>query len=144
MKTFCLLWLFIFGSGAALAETAPVDDIEMPVVPLVDRVEAIGEVDEAPWGIRGGCIPLNRIRSINFVNDQSAIIGLGRNKEAILRLNRECTGISSEAFVYKMRGNRLCAKFDSLRLLTSKRDCQIESIEPYLKLEDTGSSGDGL
>ena len=50
MKTFCLLWLFIFGSGAALAETAPVDDIEMPVVPLVDRVEAIGEVDEAPMG----------------------------------------------------------------------------------------------
>ena len=142
MKTCALLWLLPFIGGASFAESVVVEDAESPASSLVERIQAIGEVDSSEWGIRRGCISLNRIRSIKFSNDQSAIIDIGRGKEAILRLKRECKGVSSEGFAYKTRGSQLCAKFDSLRLLLSNRDCQIESIEPYLKIEDTSSDGD--
>ena len=142
MKTCALLWLLPFIGGGSFAESVVVEDAESPASSLVERIQAIGEVDSSEWGIRRGCISLNRIRSINFSNDQSAIIDIGRGREAILRLKRECKGIRSEGFAYKTRGSHLCEKFDSLRLLISKRDCQIESIEPYLKLEEISSDGD--
>ena len=142
MKTCALLMLLPFISGAVCAESAAVEDTESAASSPIERMQAIGEVDSSKWGIRRGCISLNRIRSINFSNDQSAIIDIGRGREAILRLKRECKGIRSEGFAYKTRGSHLCEKFDSLRLLISKRDCQIESIEPYLKLEEISSDGD--
>lgn len=144
MKTCALLLLLPFVGGAAFAESQAVEDTESPASSLGERMQAIGQVDSSEWGIRRGCISLSRIRSINFGNDQSAIVDIGRGKEAILRLKRECKGVSSEGFAYKTRGGQLCAKFDSLRLLISKRDCQIESIEPYLKIEDTSSDGGEL
>lgn len=134
--------LLPFMSGAVCAESAAVEDTVSAASSPIERMQAIGEVDSSKWGIRRGCISLNRIRSINFSNDQSAIIDIGRGREAILRLKRECKGIRSEGFAYKTRGSHLCEKFDSLRLLISKRDCQIESIEPYLKLEEISSYGD--
>ena len=138
MMKHCALLLLL----PVIAGAEPVEDTESPASSLVERMQAIDEVDSSEWGIRRGCISINRIRSISFSDDQSAIIDIGRGKEAILRLNRECLGISSRAFIYVTRDSRLCAKFNSLRVVESKRDCQIESIEPYLKIEDTGPSGD--
>ena len=108
-------------------------------ISIIDRLRAIDDVNGRDWGIRNGCISLRRIRSINFIDDQSAVIQLGRDKEVILRLRRECRGIGSEAFIYKTRGHQLCERFDSLRLVTTERDCLIQSIEPYLKIEQANT-----
>ena len=68
-------------------------------ISIIDRLRAIDDVNGRDWGIRNGCISLRRIRSINFIDDQSAVIQLARDKEVILRLRRECRGIGSEAFI---------------------------------------------
>lgn len=112
---------------------------ESQEISIIDRLNAINVVDARDWGIRNGCISLSRIRSINFIDDQSAVIQLGGNKEIILRLRRDCRGIGSEAFIYKTRGHQLCERFDSFRLVTSERDCFIQSIQPYLKIEEANS-----
>lgn len=112
---------------------------EVQEISIIDRLRAIDDVNGRDWGIRNGCISLNRIRSINFIDDQSAVIQLGRDKEVILRLRRECRGIGSEAFIYKTRGHQLCERFDSLRLVITERDCLIQSIEPYLKIEEANT-----
>jgi hypothetical protein len=112
---------------------------ESQEISIIDRLNAINVVYARDWGIRNGCISLSRIRSINFIDDQSAVIQLGRNKEIILRLRRDCRGIGSEAFIYKTRGHQLCERFDSFRLVTSERDCFIQSIQPYLKIEEANS-----
>ena len=129
--------------SSVAADTAPIvtDSAteESQEISIIDRLRAIDEVNGRDWGIRNGCISLNRIRSINFIDDQSAVIQLGRNKEVILRLRRECRGIGSEAFIYKTRGHQLCERFDSLRLVTTERDCLIQSIEPYLKIEEANT-----
>ena len=109
---------------------------EAQEISIIDRLRAIDDVNGRDWGIRNGCISLNRIRSINFIDDQSAVIQLGHDKEVILRLRRECRGIGSEVFIYKTRGRQLCERFDSLRLVTTERDCLIQSIEPHLKIEE--------
>ena len=103
---------------------------------VVDRMKAIDDVNPKKWGIRKNCLLISSIRSINFRNDQSAIVDIGRGKEVLLRLRRECKGIRSEGFMYTARGPRLCARFDRFELLRSKRICQIESFEPHLVLED--------
>ena len=109
---------------------------EAQEISIIDRLRAIDDVNGRDWGIRNGCISLNRIRSINFIDDQSAVIQLGHDKEVILRLRIECRGIGSEVFIYKTRGRQLCERFDSLRLVTTERDCLIQSIEPHLKIEE--------
>ena len=103
---------------------------------VVDRMKAIDDVNPKKWGIRKNCLLISSIRSINFRNDQSAIVDIGRGKEVLLRLRRECKGIRSEGFMYTARGPRLCARFDRFELLRSKRICQIESFEPHLVVED--------
>lgn len=140
-----LLLLFILLSVAASATSSAAESAaesateESQEISIIDRLNAINGVNARDWGIRNGCISLSRIRSINFIDDQSAVIQLGRGKEIILRLRRECRGIGSETFIYKTRGHQLCERFDSFRLITSERDCFIESIQPYLKIEDANS-----
>jgi len=141
-----LLLLLILSSVAVKGTQSSVTDNaansttkESQEISIIDRLNAINGVNARDWGIRNGCISLSRIRSINFIDDQSAVIQLGRNKEIILRLRRECRGIGSEAFIYKTRGHQLCERFDSFRLVTSERDCFIQSIEPYLKIEQANT-----
>ena len=47
---------------------------EAQEISIIDRLRAIDDVNGRDWGIRNGCISLNRIRSINFIDDQSAVI----------------------------------------------------------------------
>lgn len=131
-----LFMLSIVATTATSSDTNSAKE-ESREISIIDRLNAINEVSARDWGIRNGCISLNRIRSIHFVDDQSAVIQLGRGKEVILRLRRECRGIRSEAFIYKTRGHQLCERFDSLRLVATERDCLIQSIEPYVKIEDS-------
>jgi len=106
---------------------------------VVDRMKAIDEVNPKSWGIRNNCIAVSRIRDINFRDDQSAIVDVGRGKEVLMRLKRECYGIKIEGFMYQPRGIRLCARHDYLTLIRSKRICHIESFEPYLEVQQPKS-----
>ena len=97
-----LLLLLILSSVAVKGTQSSVTDNaansttkESQEISIIDRLNAINGVNARDWGIRNGCISLSRIRSINFIDDQSAVIQLGRNKEIILRLRRECRGIGS-------------------------------------------------
>lgn len=130
------LYLLVVSSCFVVADISAIEEEKSSGVSIVDRLHAIDQVDGRDWGIRNGCISLNRIRKINFVDDQSAVVTLGRGKEVILRLRQACRGIRSEAFIYRTRGHQLCERFDSLRLVSSERDCFIQSIEPYVKIEE--------
>lgn len=103
---------------------------------LTDKVKQIGDVDPAQYGIRNGCVSLSRIRSINFIDDQTAIVSMRGRKKILLRLRRECHGIEYNGFVHQTRGQDLCARFDSLRVMRTGTQCQIESLEPYIEVED--------
>lgn len=122
-------------AGLTFAEETPVEQ-EGESSSVVDRMKAIDEVNPKSWGIRNNCIAVSRIRGINFRDDQSAIVDVGRGKEVLMRLKRECNGIKIEGYMYKPRGIRLCARYDYLTLLRSKRICHIASFEPYLVVEE--------
>ena len=109
------------------------DELSEPT--LIEKMQAIDKVDPAKWGIRKDCISIRNIRNISFQDDQSAIIKVGRGKEVLMRLRRECRGIRHEGFIYQARGSRLCARFDRLKLYKTGITCQIESFEPYIKVE---------
>lgn len=109
---------------------------------MAERLRQLDNVDPSDWGIRNGCVMLSRVRSINFVDDQTAILELPGNKQAVLRLVRECQGIARNGYALINRDGRLCARFDSVAVVDSGfgsirtgMPCQVESIEPHLGLE---------
>lgn len=104
---------------------------------VVDRLKAIDDVDPKEWGIQRGCVNLSRVRNIDFKDNQSAIITMTRKKKILLRLERECRGIEHNGFVLQTRTNRLCARFDSLRVLNSGYTCPIASLEPYVAIDES-------
>lgn len=103
---------------------------------LKTQLDNLEKLDPRKWGIRNGCISLSRIRSINFTDDQTAIVKMTGRKKALLSLRRECRGIRTNGFVHSTRGDTLCARFDVLRVVDSGSICRIESIVPYVELEE--------
>lgn len=111
---------------------------------VLEQLQGIDELNPRDWGIRNGCISMSRVRSIDFVDDQKALISLsGKKKKALLTLRRECRGIESNGFVHQSRSGDICARFDSLKVIRSGFTCQIESIEPYVELEEPSPEKDG-
>lgn len=112
------------------------------VASLTDRLKAIDdEVNPAAWNIRGGCVTLNRIKRIKFLDDQTALMSMrNRNpdrKKIILKLRRECPGIRRNGYIHKTSGLRLCAGFDRFVVMgSSGYSCRIESLEPYINIEE--------
>jgi hypothetical protein len=138
-----LLPMFVLSANQAFATDAelgeglqvPESELNPKSSSVIDRMNAIGEVDFTKWGIRNGCISINRIRSISFKDDQSAIINISGRKQVLLRLARECPGIRTQGFIYQVRGSQLCERFDRLKLVRTERVCEVESLEPYIPVE---------
>ena len=105
-------------------------------VSILDRMHAIEDVDPKAYGARRGCVSLSRIKHIRFQDDQNAIIDLGRGKKLLLRLHRECTGIKDKGFEYESRSGQLCAKFAYFNVIGRSMHCTLESITPYVNIED--------
>ena len=103
---------------------------------ILDRMHSIDNVDPQAYGVRRGCVSLNRIRHIRFQDDQHAIIDMGRGKKLLLRLHRECTGIKDKGFEYESRGGQLCAKFAYFNVIGRSTHCTLDSITPYVDIED--------
>ena len=103
---------------------------------LIEKLRALDGHRSGNYGIRNNCIKADRIRSIQFEDDQTAIVDMGRRRKVILTLRRECRGISKQGYVQTTRGNRLCAKFDRFEVLQTGMQCEIESLQPYVRLNN--------
>lgn len=106
---------------------------------ILERVKGIDSVNPSLWGIRNGCISVNKIRSIKFRDDQLAIIDMRGKKQALLRLKKECKGIAAQGFSYQVRGGQLCERFNRLTQAQNGMKCEIDSIEPYVRLFENQS-----
>ena len=108
---------------------------------LADQVKSIDDqINPAAWNTRNGCVVLRRIKHIKFVDDQTALMSMrgknqGRNK-IILRLRRECPGIRHSGYVHRTSGLRLCEGFDRFSVMGSGFSCRVESLEPYIDIEE--------
>lgn len=107
-----------------------------PAALILDQLKAIDAVEPMDWGIRNGCIDLQKIRAISFRDDQLAIIDLRRQRQAVLKLKRECRGIAQQGFTIQTRSDQLCERFTQLIQAKSTISCEIESIEPHIRLSD--------
>ena len=103
---------------------------------LIEKLRALDGQRLGNYGIRNNCIKADRIRSMQFEDDKTAIIDMGRRRKVILTLRRECLGISKQGYIQRTRGNTLCAKFDRFEVLQSGIQCEIESLQPYVRLDN--------
>ena len=103
---------------------------------LTEELRSLDESDLSSFGIRNKCIRRNAIRSIRFQDDQVAIISVGRGKEIVLSLTRPCLGIKRNGFIFSPRSNKLCEKFDYFEVMETNMICQIDSIQPHIRLEN--------
>lgn len=138
-----ILLVLVFRISAAQGEDSPASPSPEADAPqntsITERVHNIGGLNPSDYGIRRGCISLARISSINFLDDQSAIVSVRGGKKVLLRLARECHGIEYNGFVHQTRGQELCARFDTLRVMQTGIPCQIESLEPYVEVQETAT-----
>ena len=103
---------------------------------LIEKLRALDEQRLGNYGIRNNCIKADRIRSIQFEDDQTAVVDMGLRRKIILTLRRECRGISKQGYIQRTRGNTLCAKFDRFEVLQTGIQCEIESLQPYVRLDN--------
>lgn len=147
MKITCILKAAILTAvvlaSISYGEQVDVNKASAPqVASLTDQLKAIeDEVNPAAWNIRGGCVTLNRVKRIKFLDDQTALMSMrNRNpdrKKIILKLRRECPGIKRNGYIHRTSGLRLCAGFDRFVVMgSSGYSCRIESLEPYVNIEE--------
>lgn len=122
--------------------TASNIDNTSKVESLADKLKSLEEeVNPAAWNIRNGCVPLNRIKRIKFMDDQTALMSV-RNRDSgkkkiILKLKRECPGIKRNGYIHYASGLKLCAGFDRFSVMGSSGfSCRIASLEPYVNIEE--------
>lgn len=128
-----LMTLFLSFEGRSESEVTPGSII-------LDQLESIDSIEPESWGIYNGCVALHKIRAINFLDDQVAIIDLRRRRQAVLMLRRECRGIAQQGFTFDTRSGQLCERFSRLTQTRSGISCEIESIEPHVRLPDGASN----
>lgn len=137
---FLLLLIFTVPAYGEQNGTGAASDEE--TASLSEQLAGIEDkVNPAAWNIRGGCVPLKRIKRIQFLDDQTALMSMrNRNpdrKKIILKLRRECPGIKRNGYIHRTAGLRLCAGFDRFVVMgSSGYACRIESLEPYVSIEE--------
>lgn len=129
-------WGFEEESRDANAAINDATDTNNSAKNILDKIYQIEAPDAAKYGIRRGCIAQHRVKNIRFKDDQSAIIDMGRGNKALLRLRRECNGIKREGFKYESLQGKLCAKFARFKVIGRSMECIVESITPYIDIED--------
>lgn len=139
-KKFCFLFVFnlIFvGFGFSLAVEASSDVVDQESkmsdgIPTTE-VNSSSMLDPKDWGIRNGCVSRSRIRHINFIDDEKAIVDMMGKKKILLTMRRECRGIKRDGYITYVKGNQLCARFDRFQVIDSGISCAVGSLEPYIE-----------
>ena len=94
------------------------------------------DVDPKDWGIQNGCIRISQIKSFTYASPTTAKLDLIDNKSVIMTFLNQCTGFDVRGVIYETRTGQLCARFDHVSVLGYGTVCQIESIEPFLRLDE--------
>ena len=129
--------LSVFSMPSYTEQIAANEKSAIKITTLTDQIKSIeNEVDPAAWNIRNGCVTLSRIKRIKFLDDQTALISMRGKKKIILRLKRECPGIRRSGYIHQAAGHNLCTGFDRFSVLGSGYSCRIDSLEPYVNIEE--------
>ena len=140
-KSFCSLIIFnlIFFTclGTAAADEASSDltnqDSKIDGDNPSNLASSSTTLNPQDWGIRNGCVSRSRIRHINFIDDEKAIIDMMGKKKILLTMRRECRGIKRDGYITYVKGNQLCARFDRFQVIDSGISCAVGSLEPYIE-----------
>lgn len=132
-------WGLDAGKGETVTESADGLDEESASSGILDKIHKIAGPDQRKYGVRNGCVQVNRIRNIRFKDDQVAVVDLGRDKKLLLRLRKECEGIKNDGFKYESRNGQICARFSQFIVIGRSARCTLESITPYIDLESVKS-----
>ena len=129
--------LIFAGFGASLAVGASSDlanqDSNIAGDNRSNLVSSSTTLNPKDWGIRNGCVSRSRIRHINFIDDEKAIIDMMGKKKILLTMRRECRGIKRDGYITYVKGNQLCARFDRFQVIDSGISCAVGSLEPYIE-----------
>ena len=125
-----------------MAQDVAVAEADEKLENLVSDMESELGLDPKEFGIRNGCISRSRIKSIRWIDDQSAIVRMMGKKKVLLTLRKECRGIKRHGYISKVKGNQLCERFDRMEVLKFGTLCVVESLEPYIELPDTSADSD--
>ena len=129
--------LICVGLGASLGVGASPDsasqDSNIDVDNPSNLASSSATLNPKDWGIRNGCVSRSRIRHINFIDDEKAIIDMMGKKKILLTMRRECRGIKRDGYITYVKGNQLCARFDRFQVIDSGISCAVGSLEPYIE-----------
>lgn len=128
MKQLAMILLtLLLGNSLLLAEDQP----EQPTQP--GAYTELDDLNPREWGIDNGCIQTSRIQNFRYFEAGAARVTLVGGKEVIMRFTNKCSGFRHNGIIYETRIGKLCAGFDSVRVLKQGTICPIESIEPYVE-----------
>jgi hypothetical protein len=126
-----------FSATSLSAEMSSSDQNAVQPQSLADQAKGIEDsIDVSDWKIRNGCVMLRRIKRIRFVDDQTALLSMRGKKQIVLRLQRNCPGIKNTGFMHRTVGSRLCSGFDRFTVMGTGYSCRVESLEPYIEIEE--------
>lgn len=82
------------------------------------RIESILSDDANTPEIQGeDCLPARRIRGVDVLDSRTLVFDLGRDRNYLVRLDRQCFGLRRNTPIsYEITGNRLC-RLDGIRAL---------------------------
>ena len=115
----------------AHAEDEPVPQGDTGKVPNLDY----DEINPEEWGIRNGCILTRNIERFSYLSPNTAKIEMRDGKTVIMTFRNRCYGLANRGVIYKSTNGRLCARFDSVRVIEYETVCLIESIDPFIDID---------
>ena len=98
-------------------------------------VANLDDLDPLEWGIRNDCISTQRIRNVDVLDTESAVLEMTGGKKILMTFKNTCRGLKHNGFVYSSRTGQLCAKFDSVKVVGNGNVCMLESFEPFVELD---------
>ena len=116
-----VLAALLSGTAASRADVAKHDALpsdQEAVVVAQQRISTILAGDANAPEMQGEqCLPSRRIRSVDVLDGRTLIFDLGRDRNYLVRLNRQCFGLRRNTPIsYEITGGRLC-RLDGIRAL---------------------------
>ena len=111
-----LLLTSVASRADSAAQAQPTD--EAALAAAQQRVSTILSSDANAPEIQGEqCLPARRIRGVDVLDGQTLIFDMGRDRNYLVRLNRQCFGLRRNTPIsYEITGGRLC-RLDGIRAL---------------------------
>jgi len=117
-KMLALVALLLWSVESLADEAAQAQPPSEEAVVAQQRVSTILSDDANAPKIQGEqCLPARRIRSVDVLDSRTLVFDLGRDRNYLVRLERQCFGLRRNTPIsYEITGNRLC-RLDGIRAL---------------------------